>query len=80
MDGMMALHKEEDRICRQLGDVEGLVISLVNQASVLKKSGRTREGLHLLEEAHRLATTHGYAALARQIEPILNAMRQAAQG
>jgi hypothetical protein len=36
--------------------------------------------LPLVEEAHQLATTRGYAALVRQIEPILNVVRQAAQG
>jgi len=78
LDGAMALHKEEERICRQLGSIEGLAASLANQASVLEDMGRAREGLPLAEEAHRLATTHGCAALARQIEPILNALRRAA--
>jgi hypothetical protein len=76
----MALLKEKERICRQLGNVQELVISLANQALVLKQQRRAQEGVPLVEEAHRLATRHGYTALARQIEPILNAVRQAAEG
>lgn len=79
LDGAMALHKEEERICRQLGNVGGLAISLVNQALVLRQMGRAREGLPLAEIAYHLATAYGYAALAKQIEPILNEVRQAAQ-
>jgi hypothetical protein len=33
------------------------------------------EALPLVEEAHRLALEHGYAALAEQIKPILEAVR-----
>ena len=79
LDGAMALHKEEERICRQLGNVEGLACSLANQSLVRQQQGRAREGLPLAEEAHRLATAHGYAALACQFEPILNDVRSAAQ-
>jgi tetratricopeptide (TPR) repeat protein len=77
LDGGMALHKEGERICRQLGKVDGLARSLVNQALLLQKTGRTRESVPLAEEAHQLATSHGYAALAKQIEPIMNAARKA---
>ena len=31
----MALHKEEERICRQLGNLDGLQASLGNQAIIL---------------------------------------------
>jgi hypothetical protein len=75
----MALMKEEERISRQLGDVYELAMSMVNQASVLKQQGLAREGLTLAEEAHRLATTHGYTDLARKIEAILNVVRNAAR-
>jgi tetratricopeptide (TPR) repeat protein len=80
LDGAMGLRKEEERICRQLGDVEGLAISLTNQASVLRQRGRVHEALLLAEQAHQLATEHGYGALIRQIEPILNAVQREAQG
>ncbi|MBN2131662.1 MAG: DUF4062 domain-containing protein [Sedimentisphaerales bacterium] len=78
LDGAMALNKEKERICRQLGDTEGLATSLANQSLVLQQQGQAGAGLPLVEEAHRLATAHGYAALARQIEPILNYVRRAA--
>jgi len=32
LDEVMALYKEEERICRQLGKPDGLAISLINQA------------------------------------------------
>jgi len=75
-----ALYKEQEKICRQLGISEGFVQSLANQAMVLAQAGRTQEGLPLVEEAHRLAVSHGYAALAGQIAPILNDLRQAVRG
>jgi hypothetical protein len=59
--------------------VEGLATSLVNQASVLSQMGRTREALPLAEQAHQLATEHGYAALVKQTELIVNELRQATQ-
>jgi tetratricopeptide (TPR) repeat protein len=75
----MPLYKEAERICRQLTNTEGLASSLANQALLLKQMGRADEGLPLAEEAYQLAITHGYAALARQFEAILSAVRQAAQ-
>ena len=79
LDGAMALHKEKERICRQLGNAEGLAGSLANQSVVLKQMGRAQEGLPLVEEACRIAASHGYTALVEQIEPILNSLRLAAQ-
>jgi hypothetical protein len=72
----MRLHKEEEQICRELGNPEGLAISLSNQASVVAvKRERLREALSLAEEAYRLATEHGLIALTRKIEPLLNLLR-----
>ena len=79
MDGTIVLLKEVERICRQLGNVESLAISLTNQASTLRQMGRPREALPLAEEARQLASKHGYGVLVKQIEPILNAVRQAAE-
>ena len=77
LDGAMALLKEEERICRQLGDPAGLAISLANQASLLGLTmGRPREALPLAEEAYRLASQHGLTALAEQIRPFLDRLRQ----
>ncbi len=80
LDGAIALLREVERICQQLGNVESLAISLTDQASVLGQMGRVHEALPLAEQAHQLATGHGYTALVRQIEPILNRLRQATQG
>ncbi|PIU45276.1 MAG: hypothetical protein COS95_04645 [Ignavibacteriales bacterium CG07_land_8_20_14_0_80_59_12] len=37
LDGAMKLHKEEEHLCRELGDKDGLAISLISQALFLKK-------------------------------------------
>ena len=74
--GAMALHKEEEAICRQLNNPDGLAISLVNRGLLLGlQMGRPADGLVLAEEALRLATTHGYTALALQIESIVKELR-----
>jgi hypothetical protein len=72
----MDLHKEEERIWRDLGDPRGLATSLGNQASLLGKMGRpAREALPFAEEAYRLANQHGLTALADQIRPILDRLQ-----
>ena len=76
LDGAWALHKEKERLCRELGDPNGLATSLANQAVLLARGrSRPREALPLAEEAHRLATDHGLMALAPQVERILNFVR-----
>ena len=71
MDGAMGLHKEEERICSELGDREGLCYSLVNQALILGiKQNQTREALSLADEVYRLAADQGFVSLAKQIEGI----------
>ena len=80
LDGAMRLHKEEEAICRRLNDPAGLAISLVNQASLLAfRLSRPEDGLPLAEEAAGIATKHGLRALAQQIEPILNRIRDLVQ-
>ncbi|MBP7053304.1 MAG: tetratricopeptide repeat protein [Phycisphaerae bacterium] len=80
LDRATTLLKEVEQISRRLGNVESLALSLANQASVLQQAGRVREALAFAEEAYQLASKHGYVLLARQIEPILNAAREATQG
>ena len=76
LDGAWVLHKEQERLCRELGGPNGLAISLINQALLLARDrSRPREALPLAEEAHRLATDHGLVALAPQVERILNFVR-----
>ena len=68
LDGAMALHKEEERICRELGDPAGLAISLINQAIILHPNPEARG---LAREAYDTAAGHGLAALSSQIRPHL---------
>ena len=77
LDGAMALLKEQEKICRELKRVEGLAYSLVNQAIFLSQQKRHREALAKAEEAYRLASDHGYEALANRILPILERRRNA---
>jgi tetratricopeptide (TPR) repeat protein len=79
LDQAMALLKEHEQICRELGNPAGLAISLGNQASVCVGMGQPREALPLIEEAYELATRYGLTALARQVEPMLEAVRSRAQ-
>jgi len=67
----MTLHKEEERIWRELGDPAGLARSLANQATL----AHAEEAVRLAEEAYRLASDHGLTGLAEQIRPILNSVR-----
>jgi hypothetical protein len=46
----MALHKEEERICRQLGNLDSLSNSLGNQAIILKAWGKLEEAMDLHKE------------------------------
>jgi len=71
----MALCKDQERLCREMGDPKGVAISLADQANLLGQMGRPGEALPLVEEAHRLATEHGYAALAEHIKVILVSLR-----
>ena len=76
LDGAMRLHQDQEALCRRLNDPNGLAISLANQAHLLAfNRSRPAEGLPLAEEALRLATKHGLIALARQIEPIVEQVR-----
>ena len=74
----MALLKEQERICRELGgNKDGLAISLGNQALILGlRKNQPRSALPLADEAYQLATGCGYVSLARQIEPIRAEIRQ----
>jgi len=69
----MALRKEEERLCRELGNKDGLSISLANQALLLNSiPGRREEARRLADEALAIATRHGYQQLVPQIQRIRN--------
>jgi hypothetical protein len=52
------------------------VRSLLNQAIILSEQKCHREAFTAAEEAYNLASGHGYAALAKQILPILEKVRK----
>jgi hypothetical protein len=64
LDGALALLKEWERICRELGNPEGVAIALVNQAALVV--GPPQDALPLVVEAARLA---------EQIRPLLDGVR-----
>jgi hypothetical protein len=55
----MTLHKEEERLCRELGNKDGLQRSLGNQALILKAWGKMKESLALQKEKERLCRELG---------------------
>ena len=71
LHGAMALYREKERLCRELGNPEGLPVSLANQAEMLSSArGRRREARRLADEALAIATRHGYQRLVPEIECI----------
>ncbi len=77
LDGAMKLNKEAERICRELGNPEGLATSLLNQVLLMSdKWHRLEDVLPLAEEAYRLASEHGHAALAHRIKEILDHLKR----
>ena len=62
LDEAMALHKEEESICRDLGDLAGLQASLGNQALILKAWGKLDEAMALMKEQERICRELGDVA------------------
>ncbi|NIN98726.1 MAG: hypothetical protein GTO49_27890, partial [Anaerolineae bacterium] len=52
-------HKEEERICRELGRKDGLAICLGNQALILKDRGDLDEAMALHKEEERICRELG---------------------
>jgi|GEM_PF-449733 len=76
LDKALILLKEQEEICRELGIKAGLARSMANQAEILsQKPERSKEAFTLLNEAYRLAKTHGLNALSGQIQNILNSVQ-----
>jgi tetratricopeptide (TPR) repeat protein len=55
----MALLKEQERICRQLGNFDSLQRSLGNQANILYARGQLDEAMALHKEAERICRQLG---------------------
>jgi tetratricopeptide (TPR) repeat protein len=76
MKGALALLKESERLCRQLGDSAELAVLLANQAGLLSVNlSRHAEALPLAGEACRLADEHGLA-LRRQFGQLRDQIAQ----
>ena len=59
LDGAMALYKEQERICRDLGNINGLQSSLGNQALILKDRGDLDGAMKLMKEQERICRELG---------------------
>jgi hypothetical protein len=55
------------RICRELGNIEGLAPSLANQVIIFAQQGRRMEASRVIDDALSLATKGDYTPLAAQI-------------
>ncbi len=76
LDGAMALHKEQERICREPGIPQSLVYSLTNQAILLNDElDRPREALPLAEEAYQTSKNHNYVNEEEWVKGILERIR-----
>ena len=53
------MHKEAERICRQLGNLDCLQISLCGQAVILSARGQLDEAMALLKEGERICRQLG---------------------
>ena len=72
LDGALALLKEQEMICQELGLKAGLARAMANQAEVMaKKFDRTNEAMQLVNQAYRLARSHGLNSLSTQIQAVL---------
>jgi len=59
LDGAMRLHQEEERLCRELGNKDGLSRTLGNQALILKARGDLAGAMALHQEEERLCRELG---------------------
>jgi tetratricopeptide (TPR) repeat protein len=59
LDGALALHKEQERLCRRLGNIHFLSSSVGNQAWILIGRGDLDGAMPLLQEQERLARQLG---------------------
>jgi len=55
----MALHKEQERLCRELGNKDGLQTALAGQASILQNRGDLDGAMALRKEEERLCREVG---------------------
>jgi hypothetical protein len=77
LDEAMDYQKQSEALCRQLGNVDGLTISLVNQGWLLGLyMGKPHEGLAVALEGYALASKHGFKGMLSQIANIIQQIQQ----
>ena len=62
LDEAMALHKEKEKICVELGNKDGLQISYGNEANILEAQGRADEATSLREKRAEILRELGKAS------------------
>jgi hypothetical protein len=55
----MVLHREQERICQQLDDLNGLQTTLGNQALIVKDRGDPTKAMEMLKEQEQLCQQSG---------------------
>jgi tetratricopeptide (TPR) repeat protein len=63
LESALALRKQEEAICRQLGDLDGLARSVGDQALILEKKGQLDRALSLARESERIGRELGNLAV-----------------
>ncbi len=66
-DGAMALHREEERLCREMGQKDGLSVALGRQALILRDWGDLEGALALHREEERLCREMGNKELLARV-------------
>ena len=59
LDEAMALNKEAERICKELGNKNGLAHAIGNQANILYARGELDEAMRLLKEQEQICRNLG---------------------
>jgi hypothetical protein len=75
LDEAMFKYKIEERICRELENIEGLSHCLVHQATVLTISGDIDGAYEILEETYQLAVKGNLVELASDLKTYLTEYR-----
>ena len=70
-----AIYKEQERLCRQLGNDNGLCVTLVNQGLNLARRGEKTTAIRLIKEGLSMAKAYQYGALVERFEKILKSIK-----
>jgi hypothetical protein len=75
LDKAMAKYKDEERICREGANLEGLSYCLLFQATILNYSGDANGAKEIIEEAYQVAKKGNLVELASDIRIYLTECR-----